>query len=141
MSQRRCPHCGTTLHSGECLRCLLELGVRSQPSTPYHEIPSSISHYRVLSLLGEGGMGVVYEAEQEHPYRRVAIKALKPTSGDIHTARFIAEYEVLAFLDHPAIAKIYEAGVATVAYPSGLEMQSRFFWIELVDGEFATGEG
>ncbi|HTL35116.1 MAG TPA: serine/threonine-protein kinase [Kofleriaceae bacterium] len=71
----------------------------------------SITGYRLLGVLGKGGMGVVYEAQQESPRRIVAIKVLEATS---HAAlvRFRTEIEILARLDHPGIAKIYEAGEA-----------------------------
>ena len=90
-------------------------------------IPERIGPYRCLQLLGEGGMGVVYEAEQVEPVRRrVAIKFLKPglDSREI-LARFEAERQALAVMDHPNIAKVLDAG-ATGARP--------YFVMELVRG-------
>jgi WD40 repeat protein len=75
-------------------------------------LPAEIGPYRILAKLGEGGMGVVYEAEQESPRRTVALKVLRQNlgSGD-RERRFRREIEVLARLDHPGIVRIHEAGV------------------------------
>ncbi|TNE85709.1 MAG: hypothetical protein EP330_24980, partial [Deltaproteobacteria bacterium] len=67
-----------------------------------------IGRYRILGKLGEGGMGVVYEAEQERPRRKVAIKVIRATAAHMRR-RFEWEAEVLARLDHPGIARILEA--------------------------------
>ena len=77
-----------------------------------HSIPKEIAGYRIIEILGEGGMSVVYTAMQEHPHRKVAIKVLRggifsPTA----VKRFHQEVEILGKLDHPWIAKIYDAGV------------------------------
>ncbi len=68
--------------------------------------------YRILRLLGEGGMGAVYEAEQLSPRRNVALKAFRSTAigGEHALRRFALEAEVLARLQHPSIAQVYEAG-------------------------------
>jgi serine/threonine protein kinase len=74
--------------------------------------PSVIGPYRVLSLLGEGGMGVVYLAEQERPVsRRVAVKVMKfgIDSREV-LARFASERQALALMTHPNIAKVFDAG-------------------------------
>jgi WD40 repeat protein/serine/threonine protein kinase len=70
-----------------------------------------IGQYRVVRLIGSGGMGTVYEASQEHPARRVALKVMKPGFAT-HSAlrRFAHEAEILARLRHPGIAQVYEAG-------------------------------
>ncbi|MGH7242468.1 MAG: tetratricopeptide repeat protein [Phycisphaerales bacterium] len=84
--------------------------------------------YKIVRVIGEGGFGVVYEAEQEKPLRRtVALKVLKPgmDTRDI-IARFEAERQALALLDHPGIAKILDAGVTANGRP--------FFAMELVGG-------
>ena len=78
----------------------------------------SIPGYRIIDVLGEGGMGTVYAGEQDQPRRPVAIKVLHATS-DAALARFNTEAEIMARLDHPGIAKAYgtvafENGVATV---------------------------
>jgi WD40 repeat protein/predicted Ser/Thr protein kinase len=70
-----------------------------------------IPGYLVLDVLGEGGMGTVYAAEQIQPRRRVAIKVLH-TSASAALARFRAEAEIMARLDHPSIARVLEAGEA-----------------------------
>ncbi len=68
-----------------------------------------LSHHR--QVIGEGGMGTVYAAEQEAPRRSVAIKVLQSRSGGA-LARFAAEAEIMARLDHPGIARVFEAGDA-----------------------------
>src|SRR5580658_3738389 len=75
--------------------------------------PSTVGRYRILRLLGEGGMGVVYEAEQEQPRRKVALKVVKSGLGDPKLIRrFEQEALALGRLQHPGIAQIYEAGTA-----------------------------
>src|SRR5215470_4694950 len=62
-------------------------------------LPASIGHYRIVRLLGEGGMGAVYEAEQEHPRRIVALKVIKPGPGGAELLwRFDQESRVLGRL-------------------------------------------
>ncbi len=74
-------------------------------------IPKVIGGYKIVELLGEGGMSVVYTAMQEHPRRRVAIKVLRGGMFSVNAAkRFYQEVEILGKLDHPWIAKIYDAG-------------------------------
>lgn len=84
--------------------------------------------YRLLEPLGEGGMGSVYRAEQLHPVRReVAIKLIKPGMDSQRVvARFEAERQALAVMDHPAIAKVLDAGTTPDGRP--------FFVMELVHG-------
>jgi serine/threonine-protein kinase len=81
--------------------------------------PTRIGAYRIVRLLGRGGMGGVYLAEQSEPVRReVAIKLL--TTGidsDVFVARFEAERQVLAVLDHPNITKVFDAGVTESGVP------------------------
>lgn len=77
------------------------------------DCPSKIGNYRIIGLIGEGGMGAVYEAEQERPRRNVALKVLRsPLSAPELQRRFVHEAEVLGRLQHPNIAQIYEAGTA-----------------------------
>ena len=80
-------------------------------------LPSNIGPYRILRRLGEGGMGVVYEAEQEHPRRTVALKLIKSGLTDPKIIRRF-EHELLALgrLQHPGIAQIYEAGTAETGF-------------------------
>jgi tetratricopeptide (TPR) repeat protein len=73
--------------------------------------PRTIGRYRILDILGEGGMGVVYLAEQDQPHRRVALKVVRSDHASSTIARrFERESEVLGRLQHPGIAQIYEAG-------------------------------
>jgi serine/threonine protein kinase len=95
-------------------------------------LPSAIGPFRVLEQLGEGGMGVVYRAEQSEPIRREV--ALKVVHGGLRSAsaraRFEAERQALALMDHPNIARIFDAGTTSegVAY----------FAMELVAGMAIT---
>ncbi|MFO0878970.1 MAG: serine/threonine-protein kinase [Gemmataceae bacterium] len=87
-----------------------------------------VGPYRLLQILGEGGMGVVYLAEQSEPVqRRVALKIIKPglDSRQIIT-RFEAERQALALMDHPHIARVLDAGTTQTGRP--------FFVMELVHG-------
>jgi serine/threonine protein kinase len=92
--------------------------------------PVAVGSYKILRKLGEGGMGVVYEAEQENPKRTVALKLLKPGLATPELIRrFEFEAKALGRLHHDGIAHIYEAGVSdSVAGPQP------YFAMELVDG-------
>ena len=94
-------------------------------------LPSSIGRYRILCLLGEGGMGAVYEAEQDQPRRLVALKVIRGAwaSPDL-LRRFEQESQALGRLHHPGIAQIYEAGSAE----TGFGVQP-FFAMELIHGK------
>src|SRR5258708_34766568 len=72
-------------------------------------IGQTVSHYRVIEKLGEGGMGVVYLAEDQHLARRVAIKFLTSTDHD-YRARFIREARAVSALNHPNIAMVHDYG-------------------------------
>jgi non-specific serine/threonine protein kinase/serine/threonine-protein kinase len=73
----------------------------------------SIGRYRVVRVLGEGGMGTVYLAEQNKPRRSVALKVIRPGVASASVlARFEQEAQVLARLQHPGIAQIFDAGTA-----------------------------
>ncbi len=75
------------------------------------ELPEALGPYRVIALLGAGGMGLVYEAEQARPKRRVAVKTVHPhLRTEAMLARFRHEVEVMGALTHPAIPQVYEAG-------------------------------
>jgi len=78
-----------------------------------------IGHYRLIRVLGEGGMGIVYLAEQAQPIKRqVALKVIKPGMDSQRViARFEAERQTLAFLDHPNIARVYDAGTTDQGRP------------------------
>jgi serine/threonine protein kinase len=119
-----CPECRARAAE---LRAGIETVASVSEETPRH-LPEQIGSYRIKRLLGEGGMGVVYEAEQQAPRRTVALKVLKYGSApDDHQIRlFQRETEVLARLTHPAIAAIYEAGQT--------EEGQHFFAMELAPG-------
>ncbi len=89
--------------------------------------PSQVSGYTIIRELGRGGMGVVYEAEQHDPRRRVAVKVLAgPWASEQGRHRFRREWQALARLRHPAIATIFEAGQT--------DSGQQFFTMELVTG-------
>src|SRR5262245_2595744 len=76
-------------------------------------VPSAIGRYRIVRLIGEGGMGTIYEAEQENPRRTVALKVIKAAWASPQLLRrFEQEAQALARLQHPGIAQIYEAGAS-----------------------------
>ncbi|MGH7131223.1 MAG: protein kinase domain-containing protein [Phycisphaerales bacterium] len=97
-----------------------------------HEaVPAALGSYRILRVIGEGGMGRVYEAEQSSPRRTVALKVIRPgllNRGVLR--RFEHEAAVLGQLHHPGIAQVYEAG--TVQTAAG---KQPFIAMELVRGE------
>lgn len=101
-------------------------------STSDGDMPERIAGYRIIRKVGAGGMGVIFEAEQESPRRRVALKVLRPgLFGRDMLKRFQHEAQVLGHLQHPGIAQIHEAGMAEV----GDGNRQPFFAMELVDGE------
>ncbi|QOJ15717.1 MAG: protein kinase [Planctomycetia bacterium] len=101
-------------------------------------LPTRIDRYRIVRLLGEGGMGLVYEAEQQNPQRRVALKLLRPGMGSPEALRrFEQEAQLLGRLAHPGIAQIYEAGSAEVLV-EGTAVRQPFLAMEYVDGEPLT---
>ncbi|MHC4219648.1 MAG: protein kinase domain-containing protein, partial [Planctomycetota bacterium] len=76
------------------------------------KIPEKIGHYHIKRVIAAGGMGVVYEAIQEHPRRTVALKVVKQgIASRSALRRFEYESQVLARLRHPGIAAVYEAGM------------------------------
>src|SRR5205807_1899846 len=80
-----------------------------------------VGPYKLLEQIGEGGMGVVYVAEQTEPVRRrVALKIIKPGMDTKQViARFEAERQALAMMDHPHIAKVLDAGTTGVKDEGG----------------------
>jgi serine/threonine protein kinase len=93
---------------------------------------SAFGPYRLLQRLGEGGMGEVWLAEQQRPVRRqVAIKIVKAGMDTAQViARFEAERQALAVMDHPAIAKVFDGGTTPEGRP--------YFAMEYVRGEPVT---
>ncbi|MGI9242039.1 MAG: serine/threonine protein kinase, partial [Verrucomicrobiales bacterium] len=142
----RCPDCGELLQGGastsSCGRCLHEDKDGTDPSAAatvkkqlpeteddqLNQIDSSIGHYRLLRKIGEGGMGYVYAAEQRSPVRRkVAIKVIKPGMDSREVlARFDAEKQALALMDHPNIARVLDGGAMKNGRP--------YFVMDLVTG-------
>src|SRR5207249_822296 len=113
----RCSTCEAELPAdssdGECPRCLFQLGLETVGDLAFDEADLNdafpeIANYRMLRLLGEGGFGIVYLAEQIRPVRRqVALKVIKPGMDTRSViARFSAERQALAMMEHPSIAKV-----------------------------------
>ncbi len=98
------------------------------PSSPPELSGTVIGPYKLLQPIGEGGMGTVYMAEQTHPVRRtVALKLIKAGIDSRQVlARFGAERQALALMDHPNIAKVFDAGTTETGRP--------YFVMELVKG-------
>ncbi|HZV07428.1 MAG TPA: serine/threonine-protein kinase [Gemmataceae bacterium] len=98
------------------------------PTAPAEGVGGRIGPYKLLQKIGEGGMGVVFMAEQQQPVRRmVALKVIKAGLDTAQVvARFEAERQALALMDHPNIAKVLEAGTTQSGRP--------YFVMELVKG-------
>jgi serine/threonine protein kinase len=90
--------------------------------------PQTIGNYRIIDVLGEGGMGVVYRAEQTAPMRRtVALKLIKRgMDSERVVARFDAERQALALMDHPSVAQVHDGGMTVDGRP--------YFVMEYVPG-------
>lgn len=137
-----CRNCGAELDpDGTCAICMLAGGFGSLSAEPNPvtssgiEIESSealeydsFGPYRILRLLGEGGMGAVYLAEQTRPlHRQVALKVVKlGLNSNQILSRFNYERQALALMDHPNIAHVYDAGAS--------EKDRPYFVMEYVDG-------
>src|SRR5262245_28024431 len=154
----RCERCGGPLTpsgslAGSCPRCMMEIGVdlaiegQTEPDnksslegpeeTRASQTPAStssrtvIGRYRILRLVGEGGMGVVYEAEQDALRRTVALKIIKPGLASPELLRrFEQESQVLGRLQHPGIARIYDAGTADTGFGP-----QPYFAMEFINGK------
>jgi serine/threonine-protein kinase len=96
----------------------------AQPEWP----GTTIGAYRLTKLIAEGGMGLVFVAEQERPVRsQVALKVIKPGMDTRQViARFEAERQALALIDHPNIARVFDGGTTDSGRP--------YFVMELVNG-------
>ncbi len=102
-------------------------------------LPDRIGRYGVLRLLGEGGMGSVYEALQDEPRRSVALKVMRAAaSSKEHLARFRREARVLGALQHPGIAQVFEAGTGELVVRGTVVGEVPFLAMELVRGEPLT---
>jgi serine/threonine protein kinase len=115
-------------HDSEHLPTVSEPGAGPEGISDLPEIEG----YKILRVLGEGGMGVVYLARQKHPIqRKVALKIVKPGMDSKRIiARFEAERQALSLLDHPNIAHVYDAGTTKDGHP--------YFSMEYVDGMSIT---
>lgn len=138
-----CPKCHTNNleDSKLCKECASPLTIstvletdedKTETKTLRDEEPrtdiKNIGHYKILEVIGSGGMGTVYLAQQEKPIRRkVAIKVIKPglDSKDV-VARFESEQQALAMMNHPNIAQVYDSGETERGYP--------YFVMEYVPG-------
>src|SRR6516165_9940856 len=110
---------------------VLDLPENRQKTTelPAGEAPGTvIGLYKLMEQIGEGGMGLVFVAEQQRPVRRtVALKVIKPGTGNSEVvARFEAERQALALMDHPHIARVFDGGATESGQP--------YFVMELVRG-------
>ncbi len=103
-------------------------GTHDAENQDVHAIDGQIGPYKIREKIGEGGMGVVYVAEQTEPVqRKVAIKVIKPGMDTKEViARFEAERQALAFMEHPNIARVLDAGAT--------ESGRSYFVMELVRG-------
>src|SRR5579871_547761 len=138
-----CLRCGSDLEDARdrlCAKCQLEDGMatrgmtmatmafESSISSPSAPEDDSFGNYRVQRVLGEGGMGTVYLAEQTAPiHRQVALKVVKLGMDTSHVlSRFAYERQALALMDHPNIARVYDASATRKGRP--------FFVMEYVGG-------
>src|SRR6266446_4388026 len=143
-STRICPKCRAEITGaleGLCPNCVAALALATGPTseeTPVAPVRVTekpgdrIGHYKLLQQIGEGGCGVVYMAQQEEPVRRlVALKIIKLGMDTKNVmARFEAERQALAMMDHPNIAKVHDAGATETGRP--------YFVMELVRGTKIT---
>ncbi|MBI3714492.1 MAG: serine/threonine protein kinase, partial [Betaproteobacteria bacterium] len=139
ISDQTCPECGATLPAnapqGLCPRCLANMGLGLLPASAPPEsdfqverIGTMIGRYKLLEKIGEGGFGVVFMAEQVEPVqRKVALKIIKAGMDTREViARFEAERQAIALMDHPSIARALDAGATDAGRP--------YFVMELVRG-------
>src|SRR5262245_45290159 len=114
---------------GPFLETLTSTLVATAVELPVTERPGTmIGPYRLMEQIGVGGMGLVFSAEQQQPVRRlVALKVIKPGMDTRQVvARFEAERQALALMDHPHIAKVFDGGTTESGRP--------YFVMELVKG-------
>jgi len=105
-------------------------GAGAAAKNPFR-LPTRIGRYRIIRLLGEGGMGAVYEAEQDQPRRSIALKVIRSVwASPQMLRRFEQESQMLGRLHHPGIAQIYEAGTAETSFGS-----EPYFAMEIIHGK------
>lgn len=121
----------TVIRSSEQCGTSEIIGPTSGVSADNHQVPSiikTIGPYRIVKRIGKGGMGEVYLAEQNHPYRQVALKVIKSElRNDSAVLKFRMERQALALMDHPNIARVLDAGMTEEGQP--------FVVMELVNGQ------
>lgn len=132
---KKCDQCGADLDTrapfgDQCSRCLFELGMDATEETDGSN--KQIGAYTLLEELGQGGMGIVYLAQQSEPIQRqVALKIIKVgLDSEQVIARFETERQALAVMNHPNVAKVFDAGVTAESRP--------YFVMELVTGDPIT---
>lgn len=102
------------------------------PETPP---PPRIGRYEIVRLIGEGGMGSVFEARQDNPRRSVAIKVIRaPLASPDSVRRFEYEAAILGRLQHPGIAHVYDAGLSEAPETGGRAARRPYFAMELIAG-------
>lgn len=98
--------------------------------------PNRIGKFRIIAPLGEGSMGVVYLAEQDHPNRIVALKVMRGWDpSPIRLRRFHREIDLLGRLQHPGIARVYEAGTGEIQTAAGVLGKQPYFALERIEGD------
>ena len=131
-----CPDCGTTYPAGAfagmCPHCLITGAFPEAHDLSAETAGSRIDRFTLIEKIGEGGMGSVWRARQEEPVQReVALKLIKlGMDTQALVARFEAERQVLAALDHQNIAKVFDAGTTTSGRP--------YFAMEMAQGKSVT---
>lgn len=134
-----CPDCGAPRQSSKdgdyCPACHLLVGLEGIDAPLEESVDEivekpgdTIGRFELIEEIGEGGFGVVFRAMQHQPVKRtLALKVIKPGMDSREVvARFEAERQALALMDHPHIAKVYDAGTTTLGRP--------YFVMELVEG-------
>ncbi|HVY68905.1 MAG TPA: protein kinase [Verrucomicrobiae bacterium] len=140
----RCPECGAPISGSAprrlCSRCLVANALGTEDTSPHDEVAlrpieelnHSFADFEIRRLVGRGGMGAVYEAWQESLGRSVALKVLPPVLLRSHDflERFQREAKIMARLEHPNIARVYDSGITADG--------EAFIVMELVNGEPIT---
>ncbi len=114
--------------------------VIAEASSRSQSLPERIGHYRIIRKIGEGGMGTVFEAQQENPRRTVALKVIHAGVASANMLRRLElEAHILGLLQHPGIAQIFEAGTFDLALPgAAFRSPQPFLAMELVEGVSVT---